>query len=45
MPPIYIMLAPTLFVSMLLWGGLIYLFTRHENRYFWLMIPGLPLIC
>ncbi len=43
MPPIYIMLAPTLLVSMLLWGVLIYLFTRHEKRYFWLMIPGLPL--
>ncbi len=43
MPQIYIMLTVALLISVLLWGGLIYLFTRHERRYFWLLFAGLPL--
>ena len=43
MPQIYIMLAVTLAISCLLWGGLLYLFTHHETRYFWLLLLGLPL--
>ncbi len=43
MPQIYIMLAVAVLMSLLLWGGLIYLFTHHDNRYFWLLLPGLPL--
>src|SRR5512143_1885133 len=37
------MLAVTVLMSLFLWGGLIYLFTYHDNRYFWLLLPGLPL--
>lgn len=43
MPQIYIMAVVTLVISLLLWGGLIYLFTGHQKRYFWLLILGLPL--
>jgi uncharacterized membrane protein YhfC len=42
-PQIYIMAAVTLVVSLAFWGGLIYLFTGHQKRYFWLLILGLPL--
>jgi len=43
MPQIYIMAVITLVVSLVLWGGLIYLFTGHQKRYFWLLVLGLPL--
>ena len=43
MPQIYIMAALTLVISLVLWGGLIYLFTGHQKRYFWLLLLGLPL--
>ena len=43
MPQIYIMAAITLVASLALWGGLIYLFTGHQKRYFWLLLLGLPL--
>jgi hypothetical protein len=43
MPPIYIMAAITLAVSLALWGGLTYLFTGRQTRYFWLLLLGLPL--
>ena len=43
MPQIYIMAAITLIVSIAFWGWLIYLFTGHQKRYFWLLILGLPL--
>ena len=43
MPQIYIMAVITLLISLALWGGLIYLLTGHEKRYFWLLILGLPL--
>ena len=43
MPQIYIMAVITVAVSLTLWGGLIYLFTGHQNRYFWLLLLGLPL--
>jgi uncharacterized membrane protein YhfC len=43
MPQIYIMAVITLLVSIFLWGGLIYLLTGHEKRYFWLLVLGLPL--
>jgi len=43
MPQIYIMAAITLVVALGLWGGLIYLFSGHERRYFWLLLLGLPL--
>jgi uncharacterized membrane protein YhfC len=33
----------TIGVALVLWGGLIYLFSDHEKRYFWLLFPGLPL--
>lgn len=42
-PPIYIMAVITLVVSLALWGGLTYLFTGHQRRYFWLLVLGLPL--
>ncbi len=43
MPPIYIMAAVTLAASLALWGGLIYLLSGRQRRYFWLLLPGLPL--
>jgi len=43
MPPIFIMTVVTLTVALVLWGGLIYLFSGHERRYFWLLLLGLPL--
>jgi hypothetical protein len=43
MPQIYIMAVITLVVSLALWGGLTYLFTGHQKRYFWLLLLGLPL--
>lgn len=43
MHPIYIMAVITLVASLALWGGLIYLFTGHQKRYFWLLLLGLPL--
>ncbi|HLO30892.1 MAG TPA: hypothetical protein VK249_17230 [Anaerolineales bacterium] len=42
-PQIYIMAAVTLVISLAFWGGLIYLFTGHQKRYFWLLVLGLPL--
>lgn len=42
-PQIYIMAAITLVTSLVLWGWLIYLFTNHRKRYFWLLASGLPL--
>ena len=42
-PQIYIMAVITLVVASAFWGGLIYLFTGHQKRYFWLLILGLPL--
>ena len=43
MPQIYIMAVITWVASLALWGGLIYLFTGHQKRYFWLLLLGLPL--
>jgi uncharacterized membrane protein YhfC len=43
MPQIYIMAVINLVASLALWGGLIYLFTGHQKRYFWLLLLGLPL--
>ena len=43
MSQIYIMAVITVAVSLTLWGGLIYLFTGHQKRYFWLLLLGLPL--
>lgn len=43
MPQIYIMAVITMVVSLVLWAGLIYLFTGHQKRYFWLLVLGLPL--
>lgn len=43
MPQIYIMATITLAVSLALWAGLIYLFSGHQKRYFWLLFLGLPL--
>ena len=43
MRPIYIMTVVTLAVALALWGGLIYLFSGRERRYFWLLALGLPL--
>lgn len=43
MPQIYIMAAITFSFSLILWGGLIYLFTGHQKSYFWLLLLGLPL--
>ena len=43
MPQIYIMAAITLSVSLALWGGLTYLLTGHQKRFFWLLLLGLPL--
>lgn len=43
MPQIYIMAAITQVVALALWGGLIYLFTGRQKRYFWLLVLGLPL--
>lgn len=37
------MAAITFSFSLVLWGGLIYLFTGHQKRYFWLLLLGLPL--
>lgn len=42
-PQIYIMAAVTLVISLAFWGWLIYLFTGHQKRYFWLLVLGLPL--
>src|SRR5512138_683179 len=42
-PQIYIMAAVTLVISLAFWTGLIYLFTGHQKRYFWLLSLGLPL--
>ena len=42
-PQIYIAASITLLVSVAVWTGLIYLFTGHQKRYFWLLILGLPL--
>ncbi|HLO13874.1 MAG TPA: hypothetical protein VK206_03530 [Anaerolineales bacterium] len=42
-PQIYIMAVITLVTCLAFWGGLIYLFTGYEKRYFWLLILGLPL--
>lgn len=43
MPAIYIMAAVTLALSLTLWSGLIYLLSGRQRRYFWLLLPGLPL--
>lgn len=43
MPQIYIMAAITLVIALALWGGLIYMFSGRERRYFWLLLLGLPL--
>ena len=43
MPQIYIMAVITLVISLVLWGGLIYLFTGYQKRYLWLLGLGLPL--
>ena len=43
MPQIYIMAVITVLAALALWGGLIYLFTGHQKRYFWLLLLGLPL--
>ncbi len=43
MPQIYIMAAVTFAASLALWGGLIHLLSGRERRYFWLLLPGLPL--
>lgn len=43
MPQIYIMAVITLAICLALWGGLVYLFTGHQKRYFWLLLLGLPL--
>ncbi len=43
MPPIYIMALVTLAAALVLWGGLIYLLSGREKRYFWLLLLGLPL--
>ncbi len=43
MPPIYIMAVVTVAVALALWGGLIFLFSGRERRYFWLLALGLPL--
>jgi len=43
MPQVYIMAAITLVISLAFWGGLIYFFTGHQKRYFWLLVLGLPL--
>ena len=42
-PPIYVMAGATLAASLVLWGGLIYLFSGHDKHYFWLISLGLPL--
>ncbi len=42
-PPIYVMAVITLAVATVFWGGLIYLFTGQQKRYFWLLVLGLPL--
>jgi len=43
MPQIYIMAAITLVIALAFWGGLTYLFSGHQRRYFWLLLLGLPL--
>jgi len=43
MPQIYIMAVITLVFSVALWGGLTFLFTGHQKKYFWLLLLGLPL--
>ena len=42
-PQIYITAGITLMVSVAFWGWMIYLFTGHQKRYFWLLVLGLPL--
>jgi hypothetical protein len=42
-PQIYVMALITLVVSLVLWGGMIYLFSGRKTRYFWLLLVGLPL--
>jgi hypothetical protein len=41
-PQITIMAAITLTVSVIFWGGLIFLFSGRQKRYFWLLLLGLP---
>jgi hypothetical protein len=43
MPQVYIMAAITQVISLAFWGGLIYVFTGHQKRFFWLLVLGLPL--
>ena len=40
-PQIYITALITLIISLAFWGWLIYLFTGHQKRYFWLPAPVL----
>ncbi len=42
-PQIYLMAMITLVLSTVLWSGLIYAFSGHQKRYFWLLLLGLPL--
>jgi RsiW-degrading membrane proteinase PrsW (M82 family) len=42
-PQIYITAVITLMISVAFWGWLIYKFTGHQKRYFWLLVLGLPL--
>lgn len=43
MSQITIMAAITVIAALSLWGGLIYLFSGRERKYFWLLLSGLPL--
>lgn len=42
-PQIYIAAAITLVIVLAFWSGLIYLFSGHQKKYFWLLLLGLPL--
>lgn len=41
-PQIYIAAAITLLIALGFWSGLIYLFSGHQKKYFWLLLLGLP---
>jgi hypothetical protein len=43
MPPIYGMALVTVLASVALWGGLVYLFTGRQKRYWWLLVLAVPL--
>jgi uncharacterized membrane protein YhfC len=43
LPGIYLMLVPTLTLSALAWGGLIYALSGRQRGYLWLVLPALPL--